>query len=702
MSTKIQIVWRIYMAYLLVTVLAIAIFIQTVNIQTLEGAYWRNMADSLTTGFKNIEAMRGNIYSDDGSLISTSLPIYEVRFDVNSSSLSDKLFYGNIDSLAICLSNYFNDKSHNNYRRDLINARVNNCRYYLIRKNLSYTDLKIMKTWPIFRLGQYKGGFIVEQKSKRVQPFKLLASRTIGYVRETVHPVGIEGAYNKHLRGVSGKRLMQKISGGVWIPINDDNELDPQDGKDIISTINVNLQDVAENALLKQLIIHNADHGCVVLMEVATGEIKAIANLGRDTISNQYSEKYNYAVGESTEPGSTFKLASMLALLEDDYVQLTDTIDIEGGVKQYFDKEMRDSKIGEYDKLTVQEAFEFSSNVGISKIMVEKYAQNPQKFINRLKKIGLAKPTGITITGEGIPSIKDPKEKDWSGVTLPWTSIGYEVLFTPLQILTLYNAIANNGWMVKPMLVKEIIYRGETINSFHTELLNNNKICSPSTLKILQYLLEGVVEKGTAKNLKAASYKIAGKTGTAKFADKLHGYMKNVTYQSSFVGYFPADKPKYSCIVVVNAPSNNVYYGNVVAGPIFKEIADKVFAADLNMNELLVDNSDKKTTRLLNAKTGNRLDICTIYNTIGVSVVSNGETEWVSAKAQGASVELVERKIIENLVPNVTGMGLKDAIYLLENSGLKVNVIGSGIVRKQSLKVGTKVMNGREIIIELG
>lgn len=698
MSIRRTILLRVYLAYALVFILAAAVVVQAVRVQLVQGTHWRNLADSLSTEYINVEAVRGNIYAADGSLIATSLPEYELRMDVNTSSLSNKLFNEKVDSLALCLSRLFRDKSANEYARKLRKARYAGERYFLIKRNVTYPQLKQVKTFPIFNLGRYKGGLIVVQKNKRVKPFKLLASRTIGYKVDGVQPVGLEGAYDSYLGGQSGKRLMQKISGGVWMPINDDEEIAPLDGNDIISTIDINIQDVAQNALLEQLTKHDAKHGCVVLMEVETGEIKAIANLSRVS-PGEYVEKYNYAVGESTEPGSTFKLASFIAGFEDGIFDIEDTINTADGKVKYYDHWTRDTKEGGYGTITLKKAFEVSSNVAISKAIVKGYRSEPEKFVARLRKMKLDKPVGLQIPGEGLPRIKGPDDDSWSGISLPQISIGYEVTMTPLQILTFYNAIANNGRMVAPLFVKEIQKLGKPVEKFETKVIQD-EICSEKTLKKVRSLLEGVVENGTATNLNNAIYKIAGKTGTAQIADKTLGYkQKGVSYQASFCGYFPADNPKYSIIVVVNSPSNNVYYGNVVAGPIFKEIADKVYASSLQMHKSIDEEYRVTAQQVPLAKAGYRQDTEKIYNRIGISASVNKDAEWVSAVKNDNSVALVERKTIEGLVPNVVGMGLQDALYLMENAGLKTIVKGRGKVVRQSLPVGIRAVNGQHVML---
>ncbi|MCK4639399.1 MAG: penicillin-binding protein 2, partial [Bacteroidales bacterium] len=422
-------------------------------------------------------------------------------------------------------------------------------------------------------------------KTIRKMPFKELAKRTIGYENKKENLfVGLEGAYSEYLEGKKGKQLRQRICNGDWKPIQDENEIEPQNGKDIITTIDINIQDVAENALLEHLKEHKAFQGCAILMEVETGYIKAIANLQYDSSDNKYKESYNYAFAENVEPGSTFKLASMIAVIEDRKVNLSDTIDTGDGWIVYYNRTMRDAYKIRDGKITCREAFEKSSNVGVSMIIWDAYKKNPEKFVEHLYDMSLNKPLGIEFQGEGHPFIKHPKDKKiWYGTTLPWMSVGYEISLTPLQILTFYNAVANGGKMVKPMFVKEIRQTGKTIKTFKPVVINKS-ICSKRTIDTVQSLLEGVVERGTAKSLNNSIYKIAGKTGTAQIANKNKGYNKGF-YNASFVGYFPADDPKYSCIVVVNKPSGGKYYGSSVAAPVFKEIADKVYATQLDIHQ---------------------------------------------------------------------------------------------------------------------
>lgn len=705
MDIKKDILWRVYIVYICVCLFAIFIVAKVAVIQFAEGDKWRAYADSLRIKEFDIEAVRGNIYAADGSLLATSLPFYEVGMDVNTGYLADDIFEKNVDSLALCLSNMFKDRSRKEYKALLNKARRSGDRYVLIKRNVSYDQLQTMKTFPMFRYGRNKGGFIYMQTNKRERPFKMLAARTIGYDREDIKPVGLEGAYNDYLKGTSGTRLMQKIAGGVWMPMRDENEVEPQDGADLITTIDINIQDVAENALMQQLVKHGAAYGCVVLMEVKTGEIKAIANLTRKD-SLTYVEDFNYAIGASTEPGSTFKLASLMSVMEDYNVGLEDKIEVGEGVTKFYDRIMKDSHAPEKPVYSVKEIFEHSSNVGVAKLITKYYAKNPQKFVDRLYSMNMNDSLKLSIAGEGRIRIKNTKSKDWSGVTLPWMSIGYESLITPMKTLTLYNAVANDGKMVKPMFVKEIRKNGKTIKTFDPEVINP-AICSKKTIDKARKMMEAVVQEGTAKTLAATTYKVAGKTGTAQIAKggiyKMEG---KASYQASFVGYFPADNPKYSCIVIVNAPTGDAYYGGVVAGPVFKEIADKVYSNSLEIHKAINTVKPQYASKAPGIRSGSQSELKAVLTTLNVRTKGNTTGDWVvGTRKDSTSVTLapsnIESDLKKGLVPNVVGMSVKDALYLLENHGLNVRLKGSGVISKQSLQAGTKYIKGTQITLEL-
>ena len=706
MPLKKEIVWRVGVIYIFMLAFAILIIGKILYLQLIEGGEWKEKAQTLTLQDITIESNRGDILATDGRLLASSVPYYEIRMDTRSTGMDDATFNSNIDSLSLKLSELFRDKSATEYKNKLVKARKNGERFHLIKRRVDYNQLKKIKTFPIFRLGQYKGGFIAIQTNLRIQPHVSLASRTIGYTTqgEGGNVVGIEGAFDKELKGIDGVRLMQRLNGNVWMPVHDGNEVEPKDGMDIVTTIDVDIQDVAENALLKQLIRHEALHGTAVLIEVSTGEVKAIVNLERNS-KGQYIESYNYAIGESRAPGSTFKLASIIALLEDGYVDLGDTVNTGNGEILYYDKKITDTKKGGHGILTVQEIFEVSSNVGISKMVTDYYTGKEEKFINRLYSMNLNNRLGIAIKGEGEPEIKYPGDKLWSGVSLPQMSIGYEVRLTPLQTLTLYNAIANDGKMVKPKFVKGLMYHGDLVKTFDTEVLKQS-VCSRSTLRKVKIMLEGVVERGTAKNIRNENYKIAGKTGTAQIANKESGYSdkSKISYQASFVGYFPADNPKYSCIVVVNAPSRNVYYGNLVAGPVFREIADKVYATNFEMHEGLKLATDKTINKVEIPYTKNSYKDELKYALTDLGINVNDEdvvSDWVLTTRLDSCVKLANRTITENLMPNVKGMGVKDAVYILENMGLSVELQGRGTILKQSIAPGSGIFKGDLVVLEM-
>lgn len=704
MDIRKDIVLRVGFVYILTALFGVVIIVKLFYLQLAEKDKW-NKANTLTMKDIVIEPNRGDICADDGRLMASSIPFYEVRLDTKCPSLTNEIFSSQVDSLAYLMSRLFRDKSKSAYKQELVNAKYRGDRYHLIKRKVTYLQLKKMKTFPIFRLGRFKGGFITIQDNRRVQPFVNLATRTIGYLNkgEAGTVVGIEGAYDNELRGAKGIRLMQRISGNVWMPVNKGNEVEPKNGMDIITTIDVNIQDVAHNALLRQLKKHNASHGCAILMEVETGEVKAIVNL-KQSKEKYYYEEYNYAIGESTEPGSTFKLASLIVALEDGHIQLEDSIDTENGITYFHGFPVRDSRKGGFGKITVQEAFEHSSNVAVAKIITEHYSGNEKRFVERLYGMNLNEKLGIELKGEGKPYIKYPGDPLWSGVSLPQMSFGYEIQLTPLQILTFYNAVANDGRMVKPKFVKRITYHGEVIREIKTEIINPS-ICSKKTIKNAKLMLEGAVEKGTGKNLKNHTYKIAGKTGTTQIANKKYGYKykSRISYQASFVGYFPADNPKYSCIVVVNAPSNSVYYGNLVAGPVFKEIADKVYSTMLDMYKPVLVNEKETLKDVPYTRNGNKVELLTVLDELKVDVIDDEVvSDWIVTTKKDSLIELNNRYIHKNLVPNVKGMGLKDALFILENAGLNVEAMGRGIVKRQSINPGARIIKGSRIIIEMG
>ncbi|HQW40875.1 MAG: transpeptidase family protein [Flavobacteriales bacterium] len=691
---------RANMVYFSVVLFAMAIAVKLFTIQLVEGDKWRARAETVSTTYRIVQPDRGHIYSEDGRLLATSVPEYDVRMDMMPNGMTDELFRSKVDSLSVRLADLFKDRTASEYKRDLTDARYRKERYYLVKRNVDHTQVQVLRTFPLFDLGRYRGGLVTEKRTVRMRPFGRLASRSVGYVLRDSSKVGLEGGYDQWLRGVTGRRLERRLTGGVWMPIDNGDGVDPKPGSDIHTTIDMNLQDVADAALEDQLRKHGAQYGTLVVMEVATGYIKAICNLTRKDSS--YVADLNYAISQSTEPGSTFKLASLMVGLDDGLIKATDTVDTQKGQVRFRDRIMRDSHEGGYGRITVQRAFELSSNTGISLAITKAYEKDPKRFVDGLRRMGLANRTDIMIPGEATPTMRNPGEKGWSGVSLPWMSIGYEVALTPLQVLTFYNAVANNGRLMQPQFVDHVSRNGKTTERFEPKELNP-AICSKATLDIVHGFLQGVVDSGTATNLKNAHFAIAGKTGTAQIARNGSYKSEGLSYQASFVGYFPADAPKYSCIVVVNGPTMSGYYGNVVAGPIFQNIADKIYSNRLEMQQdvLLAEVKGPRTPITLSGHTG---DIRRAMEGLNIPVIVEGEGEWTSTAAGDTAVVLSARGIptmAMDRVPNVLGMGLRDALYILENRGLRVRFQGNGMVRKQSLSPGTKAPAGSTITIEL-
>ncbi len=632
----------------------------------VHGNKYRHLAEQRTSKMFTIAPNRGNLISDDGSLLATSVSRYTIRFDAVTVKEAD--FNANITPLSEALAKLLgNTAAH--YRQVLRKAKEHKNRYALIARNLDYSDYIEVKNFPLFNKGPYKGGLIIEQKTVREHPLGKIAERSVGYenVDENGHysGVGLERAYGEFLRGVEGKRLKQKIAKGQWKPIGWENIVEPKDGYDLISTIDINIQDIAHHALLGQLEKYKADHGCVIVMETETGEVKAISNLGI-TKGGKYYERLNYAIGESHEPGSTFKLMSMVAALEDKVIDTSTVIDTEKGRWKIYDRTVRDSKYGGYGKISAAKAFEVSSNTAFAKIIHNGYKDKPVRFVNRLVSMNLNEKLGLPIKGEGEPVIRFPGDKGWSGISLAWMSHGYEVSMTPLQTLTFYNAIANDGVMVKPRLIKEVKEWNKTIQKFEKEIINP-AVCSKETAYKVQQLLKNVVEKkhGTGHRMYSPSFSMAGKTGTAQknYQDKTSD---KFGYISTFSGYFPADNPKYSCIVVIHEPDKSVgYYGADVSGPVFKSIAQKVYATSPLIDEI-----------------------------------------EIPQKADASLEESYQRYYVEvdkkrNKVPNVKGMSGMDAVSILENLGLKVELSGNGKVKSQSVPQGTDLKKAKKIILEL-
>jgi cell division protein FtsI (penicillin-binding protein 3) len=702
MAVRDEIIWRSGIVYLAIALIGIALLTRILIIQYVEKAKWAAMGERYVYKTDEVPAIRGDILAWDGRLLASSVPYYSIYMDTKSTGMSDEIWSQGISGLSNGLAKVLGERSPSEWRSELISARKKGDRYFLIRRKVDYETLKRLKELPIFREGQYKGGMVAQAENSRILPNRKLASRTIGFLNQGSEgtEVGIEGAFDKDLAGRNGLMIKQRLTGGDWIPVEDANSVESEDGNDVVTTLDVDFQDVATTALMNQLKKNNAHHGCAVLMEVATGDVKAIANLelGDD---GDYHETYNYAVGESTEPGSTFKLPSLMAALEAGVIDTGDIVDTGNGTVKFYNKIIRDTRAEGYGKLTVKQVFEKSSNVGTSKLIYEHFKDNPKEFVNRLYAMRLNEKLNLQIKGEGEPVIRYPGDKYWSGLSLPMMSHGYEVQLTPLQLLTFYNAVANDGRMVRPRFVSEIRRNGSVLRRFGSEVIINS-IASRSTIRKAKKMLEGVVEHGTAMNLKDAEYRIAGKTGTAQIAQEKYGYRSGsrISYQASFVGYFPADNPLYSCIVVVNAPTNSVYYGNLVAGPVFKEISDKVYSTTF-FRTYHGDNENQKTHVAPDAGNGYRQDINEVLRDMRIRYKRTSEDEWVATKENGDTIKLISVNPEPGLVPDVRGMTLRDAMFLLENSGLRVTFSGKGKVRKQSPEHGARAAEGSVVSLDL-
>ncbi len=702
MAVRDEIVWRSGVVYFAIAVLALALLVRILILQYVQRGKWTDMSEKYVYKTAQATANRGDILTNDGRLLASSVPYYTIYMDTRSSGMTAATWSNGITGLSAGLSRILGVRSAAGWRQVITDARRKGDRYFLIQRRVDYESLKKLKELPIFREGQFKGGMVAQAENRRILPNSDMAARTIGYLNlgSEGNEVGVEGAFDKELSGRNGVVVKQRLTGGDWISVDAAGTVESRDGNDVVTTLDIDLQDVATSALMNQLRKHDAHHGCAVLMEVATGDVKAIANLeiGSD---GAYHETYNYAIGESTEPGSTFKLPALMAALEDGVIDTGDIVDTGTGTVKYYNKIIRDTKEEGYGKITVKEVFEKSSNVGTSKLIYENYKKDPRLFVNRLYAMKLNQKLDIQLKGEGDPLIRYPGDKLWSGLSLPMMSHGYEVQMTPLQILTFYNAVANDGKMVKPRFVTAIKRNGSVVKRYETEVIINS-IASRSTIRKARKMMEGVVSHGTATNLKNANYQIAGKTGTAQIAKDKSGYRSGsrISYQASFVGYFPAENPKYSCIVVVNAPSNGVYYGNLVAGNVFKEISDKVYATSFFRDYV---SENKKDLKIVAPEAGNgyREDINEVLRNLDVRYRRTSGEDWVATRESGDTIRLAGIKIQEGLIPDVRGMSLRDAIYVLENSGLRVQYSGKGRVLRQAPQPGARYSEGSVVSLDM-
>jgi cell division protein FtsI (penicillin-binding protein 3) len=706
LDVKKDILWRIYLCFIGIIILGAVILGRAIYIQKAQGAYWKKVSSTEHLKYMDINAERGTIYSEDGNMLSTSIPVFDVYIDFGADGLREKngkRFYSNLDSLSLSLSLLFKDHSASVYKKTLVAGFKRQDRYYSLKKKISFEEYTALRSFPLVKQGRNKSGFIIDVRDNRVNPYVLLANRTIGLSRgDTSRNVGLERSYDSVLRGQTGSRLMRYIA-GAYIPV-DGAEIEPENGKDIITTIDTYIQDIAENALMKMMVKNNSLHGTCIVMETKTGKIKAIANLGRRP-DGDYIEDYNYGLGRRTEPGSVFKIATLISLLEDKYVDTGSIVDCEGGQKLFYGLRVTDSHLGTHD-VTVKEAFAMSSNVAFAKLADEYYHNQPMRFYEHLHNLHLDVGSGIDIVGAAHPYIKKPTSKYWTKTTLPFMAHGYEELVTPLQLLMVYNAVANNGTMMQPYLVNSITEMGIETRSFKPRVLIN-KICSDETLgKLKDCLLDVIQSKhGTAHALETTVYDFAGKTGTAVTAMDNRGYNKaNKIYQSAFIGYFPASDPQYSIAVVIqNSSLSKLVYGGSVSGPVFREVADKIYAEKIGSESIfqLKTSADSSALKFYGLKT----DMDNILNTFSYSSHDSAvQGLWRSTVLSNNQAQLksaLNANPDNNRVPDVTGLGLKDAVYLLENMGLKVEAKGKGKVIYQSLAENTDFHKGQAINLQL-
>lgn len=695
-------VWRVVLIYVLMLVVGIAIVAKIIIIQTVDREELLESARKADIRIVSVPAVRGNIFSKNGTLLATTIPVFDIHFD--PVAVPQDRFDREIGALSDSLARMLKTHTKSQFVNMFTKARNNNKRYVKVARKLKMDEYERLKTFPIFkeRLGN---GLIADKQLVRERPYGDIAMRVIGYVnyKDTLNPVkvGLEGAYDTCLSGRDGVQMRRRVNGGRFIDVPASGNVTPSNGKDIYTSIDAKIQDVAEESLRRCLDENKAQQGCVIMMDVKSGFIEVMASLRYNEKKKKYEESYNFAIAENVEPGSTFKAITMTALLENDpNFNINRVLNLgTTGKMRFHNRIMTDSHVVGEGHPTVKQCFWESSNIAFGYLTTEAFESNPQRFIDLIYKTKINEPLNLDIKGEGKPYIKSTSSKLWSKVSLPWMSIGYEETVTPITLLTYYNAIANDGKMVKPQFVKEIRRGNEVVKTFDTIVINE-KIASDRTIKTLQELLRGVVENGTAKLLKTCAFPVAGKTGTAQIAQNGNYNKKN--YTASFVGYFPADDPKYTCIVVISNPMGGKYYGASVSAPVFKEIAEKVYATELGITDETANypaNADKYTKASM-AWYEDVNDYCTMAGVRMVDAELNSEWVKVTHSVNGG-VAMRSIELNDETVPDLTGMNVMDAVYLIESMGWKVSFSGRGLVESQSVKAGTKLEKGKTISLKL-
>lgn len=695
-------VWRVVVIYVLMLVVGIAIVAKIIVIQTVDRDELLEYARKADKRIDTVPAVRGNIFSKNGTLLATTIPVFDIHFD--PVAVPQDRFDAEIGALADSLSKMLKKNTKSQYVKKFTTARDNNKRYLLVARKLKMEEYERLKTFPIFR-EKLGNGLIVDKQLVRERPYGDIAMRAIGYVNDNDPlnsvKVGLEGAYDTCLRGSNGRQMRRRINGGRFIDVPASVNITPKNGKDIYTSIDAKIQDVAEEALRRCLKENNAQQGCVIMMDVKSGFIEVMASLRYNENKKKYEESYNFAIAENVEPGSTFKAITMTALLENDPNFNIDRVLHLGttGRMKFHNRFMTDSHVVGNGTLTVKQCFWESSNIAFASLVTEAFEKNPQKFIDYIYKTKINEPLNLDIKGEGKPYIKSTCDKLWSKVSLPWMSIGYELTVTPITLLTYYNAIANDGKMVKPQFVKEIRRGNDVVKTFDTIVINE-KIASDRTIKTLQGLLRGVVENGTAKLLRNCAFPVAGKTGTAQIAN--NGSYNKKNYTASFVGYFPADAPKYTCIVVISNPMGGKYYGASVSAPVFKEIAEKVYATELGITDETA-NYPANCNKYIKAAMAYYEDVNEYCIMAGVRMVdAELSSEWVKVgKSVNGGVTVKSVDLDEGVVPDLKGMNVMDAVFLIESMGWKVTFTGRGLVDSQSVKAGTHLDKGKTIVLKL-
>ena len=705
--------WRTYLCYFLILLVGVAIIVKIIIVQAKDSKELQDMAEKREYRVETLEASRGIIFSSDDQVMAISVPYYDVFFDYQA--VDSTVLANNIDSLCIQMAQLFPKRNAAQWKEFFAIGMAKKSRYYKIGLNVTQAQLRQMQQFVIFNRGIYQGGLITQKKIKREHPYKDLAGLMLGMANEEKgYYFGLEGAYNDYLKGQDGRRLVRRIHHGGWIPVNSDDDVDAQNGDDIITTFDIKLQDIVENALRNTLTENKAEQGCAILMDVETGYVKALANLRLNHETNVYEESYNVALAERYEPGSVFKIASMVVLLSQKDVNLDDKVNIGTGPIKFSNRTMKDDhSFAQGGICTVQEVIEQSSNKGTAVLINKNYATHPEKYVEGLYALGLNKKIGTGINGEAQPVIKHPDDKTkdgrklWSKVSLPWMSIGYEVNVTPMHLITLYNAIANGGRMMKPQFVTEIRRGSQTVKEFEPIVLNEC-IAGPEAIQKLRTMLEGVVIRGTAKRqFQGCVVNVAGKTGTAQYYDRVQGYayhepgIGRKLYNTTFVGYFPAEKPRYSCIVMVSRARGRFWAAGSVSAPGFREIAEKVYAMRIGTHEddtlAPVSPVSNEPIIVRHSKEASYLNgIDNPFNDYAI----NGE--WVTVqKTENGETDLRTAQLQPNLVPNLVGMDITDAVYLLENMGVKTEFTGQGTVKEQSLHAGDTLKANSIICLKL-